>query len=59
VAGAAAIAIGAWMLPEGDDDADEKAGRITGSRGLAPVALGISISLDELAVLPLRRQAQS
>jgi manganese efflux pump family protein len=50
VAGAAVIAIGAWMLLAGDNDEEEKAGRITGSRGLALIALGISISLDELAI---------
>jgi len=50
VAGAAVIAIGAWMLLAGDDDEGEKAGRITGSHGLALVALGLSISLDELAI---------
>jgi putative Mn2+ efflux pump MntP len=51
LAAAAVIAIGAWMLLAGDDDDDEaKAGRLTGSHGLALIALGISISLDELAV---------
>jgi putative Mn2+ efflux pump MntP len=49
LAGAAVIAIGAWMLLAGDND-DEKAGRITTSRGSALIALGISISLDELAI---------
>jgi putative Mn2+ efflux pump MntP len=49
LAGAAVIAIGAWMLLAGDND-DEIASRITASRGLALIALGISISLDELAI---------
>jgi manganese efflux pump family protein len=49
LAGAAVIAIGAWMLLAGDND-EARASRITASRGLALVALGISISLDELAI---------
>jgi manganese efflux pump family protein len=48
LAGATVIAIGAWMLLGGDED--EKASRITASRGLALIALGLSISLDELAI---------
>ena len=47
--GAAVIAIGAWMLLAGDKD-EERATRIITSRGLALVALGVSISLDELAI---------
>jgi putative Mn2+ efflux pump MntP len=50
LAGAAVIAIGAWMLLTGDGDEDEKASRIPASRGLALIALGLSISLDELAI---------
>jgi putative Mn2+ efflux pump MntP len=50
LAGAAVIAIGAWILLAGDDDEEAKASRITTSRGLALIALGISISLDELAI---------
>lgn len=50
LAGAAVIAIGAWMLLAGDNDEEERASRITSSRGLALIALGISISLDELAI---------
>ena len=50
LAGAAVIAIGAWMLLAGDKDEDEKASRLTSSRGLALIGLAISISLDELAV---------
>jgi manganese efflux pump family protein len=49
LAGAAVIAIGAWMLLAGDND-EEKANRLTSSRGLVLIALGISISLDELAI---------
>jgi putative Mn2+ efflux pump MntP len=50
LAGAAVIAIGAWMLLAGDMDEEEKATRIITSRGLALIALGLSISLDELAI---------
>jgi manganese efflux pump family protein len=50
LAGAAVIAIGAWMLLAGDKDDEEKASRLTTSRGLALIGLGISISLDELAI---------
>src|SRR5215469_1715413 len=50
LAAAAVIGIGAWMLLAGDQDEEEKAGRLASSRGLALVALGVSISLDELAV---------
>ena len=50
LAGAAVIAIGAWMLLAADKDEDEKATRLTTSRGLTLIALGISISLDELAI---------
>lgn len=49
LAGAAVIAVGAWMLLERDDDAD-KASRLASSRGFALIALGLSISLDELAI---------
>jgi manganese efflux pump family protein len=51
LAGAAVIAVGAWMLlAAGKDEEEEKASRLTSSRGLALIALGISISLDELAI---------
>jgi putative Mn2+ efflux pump MntP len=49
IAAAAVIAVGAWMLVGRDDD-EQAADRIEGARGLALVALGISISLDELAI---------
>ena len=49
-AAAAVIAIGAWMLLAGEKDEDERAGRVLSSTGLALVALGLSISLDELAI---------
>ncbi len=50
LAGAAVIAIGAWMVLAGDKDEEDKASRITTSRGLALIAFGLSISLDELAI---------
>jgi manganese efflux pump family protein len=51
VAAAAVIALGAFMLLSGDEkDEGEKASRLTGSRGLAVIALGVSISMDELAI---------
>jgi len=50
LAAAAVIGIGAWMLLAGDKDEEDKASRLTSSHGLALVALGISISLDELAI---------
>jgi putative Mn2+ efflux pump MntP len=50
LAAAGVIAIGAWMLMAGDKDDDEMASRLNSSRGLALLALGMSISLDELAI---------
>jgi putative Mn2+ efflux pump MntP len=44
------IGTGAWMLLSDDDDEGAKASRMTTSRGLALIGLGISISLDELAI---------
>ena len=38
------------MLLAGDKDDEEIAARITTNRGLALIALGLSISLDELAI---------
>jgi manganese efflux pump family protein len=38
------------MLLAGDKDDEERAARIITSRGLALIALGLSISLDELAI---------
>jgi putative Mn2+ efflux pump MntP len=48
-AAAAVIGIGTWMLVAGESEED-RAGRVVSTRGLAIVALGISISLDELAI---------
>jgi putative Mn2+ efflux pump MntP len=44
------IGTGAWMLLSDGDDEGAKASRMTTSRGLALIGLGISISLDELAI---------
>lgn len=49
VAAAAVIAIGVWLLVHGDDD-DADAGRLASAHGAALLGLGISISLDELAI---------
>jgi putative Mn2+ efflux pump MntP len=50
VAAAAVIGIGGWMLFADDEGEEDKAARITTSSGLALIGLGISISLDELAI---------
>jgi putative Mn2+ efflux pump MntP len=42
--------IGAWMLLSDDRDEEANASRFTASRGLALMALGIGISMDELAI---------
>jgi putative Mn2+ efflux pump MntP len=49
LAASSVIAVGAWMLlARGAEDG--KANQVTTSSGLALIALGISISLDELAI---------
>lgn len=51
VAGAVLIAVGAWMLfAEDEEGEEEKARSFSDARGMALIALGLSISLDELAV---------
>jgi manganese efflux pump family protein len=50
LAAAGVIGVGAWMLLAGGTDEEQKAGGLASSRGLAMVALGISISMDELAI---------
>ena len=42
--------LGVWMIVHEDDDEAERAARFVGGRGLVLIALGISISLDELAI---------
>lgn len=49
LAAAAVIAAGCWML-FGRDDGEDAASRLTDARGLAAVVLGLSISMDELAI---------
>lgn len=49
LAGAAVIGVGVWLLIGGDDDEDVVS-RMSGSRGLAVLALGLSVSTDELAI---------
>jgi putative Mn2+ efflux pump MntP len=43
-------ALGVWMIAHEEDDEPERAARFVGGRGLVLIALGISISLDELAI---------
>jgi putative Mn2+ efflux pump MntP len=50
LAGAAVIVLGIYMLVAGDEGEEQKAGRLTSTHGAAILALGISISLDELAI---------
>ena len=50
LAAAAVIGVGAWMLTHGDEADEQAAGRLLATRGTAIIALGISISLDELAI---------
>jgi manganese efflux pump family protein len=49
VAAAAVIALGGWMLIGANDD-DEAPARLAVASGPAAIALGLSISLDELAI---------
>jgi manganese efflux pump family protein len=46
----AVIVLGIYMLVAGDEGEEQKAGRFTSTHGVAMLALGISISLDELAI---------
>lgn len=50
-AAAAVIALGGWMLISArDDDDDDAAARLAVATGPAIIALGLSISMDELAI---------
>jgi manganese efflux pump family protein len=49
LAGAAVIGTGIWMLVSKEDE-EAAAGRLASTRGLAVLALGISISMDEFAI---------
>ena len=50
VAAAALLALGTWMLVNEEQDEAGKVSALVANSGLALVALGISISLDELAM---------
>ena len=51
VAAAALVALGAWMLLSDEEGEEEKAaGRVLSASGWAMIGLGMSISLDELAI---------
>ena len=50
VAAAALIVLGGWMLFADGDDEEVKVGSLASRGGLALLALGLSISLDELAM---------
>jgi putative Mn2+ efflux pump MntP len=50
LANAGLALVGAWMLLHEDDDEGEKVGRLAGGGVLVLLALGISVSLDELAI---------
>jgi putative Mn2+ efflux pump MntP len=49
-AAAAVIALGGWVLISARDDDDDTAARLAVATGPAIIALGLSISLDELAI---------
>lgn len=48
VAAAAVIGVGAWMLTDREDE--DRIGRLAGAGGLAIIAVGASVSADELAI---------
>jgi putative Mn2+ efflux pump MntP len=51
IAAAVLVGVGVWMLASGDEDAEEeRVRRLSQTRGLAVIGLGIGISLDELAI---------
>jgi putative Mn2+ efflux pump MntP len=50
VASAALLAVGAYLIFGAEDDEVEAASRLSRAQGLALLALGVSISLDELAI---------
>jgi putative Mn2+ efflux pump MntP len=50
IAAAALVAVGIWMLVSAADGEEDAAARLLAARGLAAVTLGLSISLDELAI---------
>lgn len=50
VAAAALLGLGGWMLLSADDEEAESVDALTRTGGLALIGLGLSISLDELAI---------
>ncbi|MBA2561097.1 MAG: manganese efflux pump, partial [Propionibacteriales bacterium] len=50
VAIAVLLAVGCWMLIEDEEAEETKVGQLSAGRGFALLALGLSISLDELAM---------
>lgn len=50
LAAVAVIGLGAWMIFAANGDEDEAAARLAKATGLTAIALGLSISLDELAI---------
>ena len=50
LAGAAVIVLGIYMLAVRGGDDEQKAARLASTHGMAVLAFGISISLDELAI---------
>ena len=50
VAAAALVAAGVWMLVADENDEEQAAGRMLSASGWAVVVIGLSISLDELAI---------
>lgn len=50
VAAAAVIGVGCWMLLGNDDREEHRAERLVSAHGAVLIGLGLSISLDELAV---------
>lgn len=49
-AAAALIGLGAWMLRSDEEGEEQAAGRLVSASGWAMLGLGMSISLDELAI---------
>jgi manganese efflux pump family protein len=50
IAIAVLASLGAWMLVHEEENESERVAQLTAGRGLVLIALGVSISLDELAV---------
>lgn len=50
VASAGLLGVGAWMLFADDEKEEQRVRRLAGAGGLAVVGLGLSVSLDELAI---------